>query len=106
MLAGYVQVLILRVTNNTKEDISDIKFFYKDRNDLVDIKIKKLKANKQKQTGIATMNVNGNNLYCEIEGKLFLIKENVLKGDLSRYEVIIQESEIDKVDIKINKIEE
>lgn len=106
MFAGYVQVLILRVTNQTEEDINDIRFFYKDREDLVDIKIKKLKSKKQKQTGISTMNANKDELYCEIKGKLYLIKQNVSRGDLSRYNIIIEKTEENYLNINIKKIED
>lgn len=88
---GYPCVAILSVKNNTDTLINSVEFIY--NFDDIETKIKKIKPNDMKQTGISTLN-DINNLRMVINGcsKSYLIKDNIPK------------SYIEKLVIKINSI--
>ncbi|MGL5693958.1 MAG: hypothetical protein ACRCXA_07765 [Peptostreptococcaceae bacterium] len=79
IIMGYQWSAIVRVKNNTDSMINEIKFTYDE--DKKSTKIKKIKPNENKQTGVSAI-YDVKNLIMSVEGveKVYLIKDELPKG--------------------------
>ncbi|MGL5868731.1 MAG: hypothetical protein ACRC1T_13830 [Clostridium chrysemydis] len=78
---GYPSLIIIRVKNNTKEILDNLVFYYENGSKKTEIKIKKIKPNKEVQTGISSIYANGNELKLNLYSKDSLIYEKVERDD-------------------------
>lgn len=100
---GYPCVAIISVKNNTDDLIGKVEFIY--NSDDIETKIKKIKPDDMKQTGISTLN-DINNLRMVVDGcsKSYLIRENIPKSYIEKLVIMINSINTDECKFEIQEV--
>lgn len=78
-MVGYASVAIIRLKNNSNENIDLVEFFY-ESTQKYSTTFKKIKTSKIKQTGLSTIKANNCPLQMIVNGKKYIIKDNLSRN--------------------------